>query len=103
MTMQTKVIHNAEEQRYEIWADDDLAGITEYHPYRGTLAFIHTEVDGEFEGKGLGSTLVRGALDEVRSRGESVLPFCPFVRGYIKKHREYVDLVPADDRDSFGL
>jgi predicted GNAT family acetyltransferase len=52
---------------------------------------------------GLGSTLVSGALDEVRSRGESVLPFCPFVRSQIKKHREYVDLVPAHDRAAFGL
>lgn len=101
--MQTKVIHNQEEQRYEIWADDELAGFTEYHPYKSALAFIHTEVDPRFEGKGLASTVVRSALDEVRSRRESVLPFCPFVRGYIRKHREYVELVPANDRDSFGL
>ena len=101
--MRTQVIHNPEEQRYEIWADDELAGFTQYHPYQGALAFIHTEIDDKFEGMGLGSTLVSGALDEVRSRGESVLPFCPFVRGQIKKHREYVDLVPAHDRDAFGL
>lgn len=101
--MQTTVIHNADERQYEIWDDDELAGHTAYHPFHGALAFIHTEVDARFEGQGLGSTLVRGALDEVRSRGESVLPFCPFVRGYITKHREYVDLVPAHDRDSFGL
>jgi uncharacterized protein len=101
--MQTKVIHNAEERQYEIWADDELAGFTQYHPYQGVLAFIHTEVEDRFEGQGLGSTLVRGALDEVRSRGESMLPFCPFVRGYIQKHREYVDVVPAHDRDFFDL
>ena len=47
--------------------------------------------------------LVGNALDEVRSHGESVLPFCPFVRGYIQKHREYVDRVPAHDRDFFDL
>jgi predicted GNAT family acetyltransferase len=101
--MQTQVVHNAEEQRYEVWADGELAGYTQYHLYKGALAFIHTEIDVRFEGTGLGSTLVHGALDEVRRRGESVLPFCPFVRGYITRHREYVDLVPADDRDSFGL
>ena len=101
--MRTKVIHNADERQYEIWADDELAGFTQYHPYHGVLAFIHTEVEARFEGQGLGSTLVRSALAEVRSRGESVLPFCPFVRGYIKKHREYVDLVPAHDRHFFDL
>jgi len=101
--MRTEVIHNPEEQRYEIWADDELAGFTQYHPYKSALAFIHTEIDDKFEGMGLGSTLVSGALDEVRSRGESVLPFCPFVRSQIEKHREYVDLVPAHDRAAFGL
>ena len=67
--MRTEVIHNPEEQRYEIWADDELAGFTQYHPYQGALAFIHTEIEDKFEGMGLGSTLVSGALDEVRSRG----------------------------------
>src|SRR5215207_11759459 len=59
--MQTKVIHNPEEHQYEIWADDELAGFAQYHPYQGALAFIHTEIDDRFEGKGLGSTLVRSA------------------------------------------
>ncbi|HEY9378447.1 MAG TPA: GNAT family N-acetyltransferase [Jiangellaceae bacterium] len=101
--METRVVHNPEEHRYEIWADDELAGVAEYHPYKGARAFIHTEVEPRFEGHGLGSTLVAGALDQVRSSGEPVLPFCPFVRGYIRKHCEYVDLVPADDRASFGV
>lgn len=101
--MQSKVEHNPEQQRYEIWADGELAGGTDYYPFRDALAFTHTRIDAKFEGQGLGSTLVRSALDGVRSRGEQVLPFCPFVRGYIKKHREYVDLVPAADRDAFGL
>jgi uncharacterized protein len=101
--MQSKMIHNAKDQQYEIWAGDELAGYTKYHPYNGALAFIHTEVDERFEGQGLGSTLVRRALDEVRSRDESVLPFCPFVREFIGKHHEYADLVPTHDRDAFGL
>ncbi|HEX2362468.1 MAG TPA: GNAT family N-acetyltransferase [Jiangellaceae bacterium] len=101
--MQSKMIHNAEDLQYEIWADGELAGYTRYHPYNDALAFIHTEVDERFEGQGLGSTLVRAALDEVRSGDESVLPFCPFVREFIGKHREYAELVPTQDRDSFGL
>jgi predicted GNAT family acetyltransferase len=101
--MQSTVVHNSDQHRYEIWTDGELAGSTEYHPFRNALAFIHTEVDSKFEGHGLGSTLIQGALDEVRSRGEQVLPFCPFVRGYITKNPEYVDLVPADDRGAFNL
>ena len=54
-------------------------------------------------GEGLGGQLVRAALDSARAEGLSVLPFCPFVRGYIEGHPEYVDLVPADQRKEFGL
>ena len=46
-------------------------------------------------GHGLGGTLVRGALDDVRARGGSVVPLCPFVRGWIDRHPEYQDLLSA--------
>ena len=65
---------------------------------------MHTEIKPEFEGQGLGGALIRNTLDDVRSRGLAVLPYCPFVRGYIDKHREeYLDLVPVEQRPEFGL
>jgi predicted GNAT family acetyltransferase len=48
--------------------------------------------------KGLGSTLVKGALDDVRANGRSVVAKCSFVRGYIDKHEEYADLVTSPGR-----
>ena len=69
----------------------------------GAVAFTHTVVDEAFEGRGLGSALARGALDAVRAEGSAVLPFCPFIRSWIQRHPEYVDLVPAARRASFGL
>jgi predicted GNAT family acetyltransferase len=51
----------------------------------------------------LASKLVRTALSEARSDGLAVLPFCPFVRGYIAGHSEYLDLVPEDTRARFEL
>ena len=47
--------------------------------------------------------LVRGALDAVKADGLAVLPYCPFVRGYIARHPEYLSLVPASERAEFGL
>ena len=44
-----------------------------------------------------------GVLDEAREAGTAVLPFCPFVNGYISRHREYVELVPEEFRTEFGL
>ena len=81
-----------------------LAGLAQYRlTDPGLIVFIHTEIDDAFEGRGLGSILVRAALDAARSRGLAVRPDCPFVRGYIARHPEYLDLVPADLRPRFGL
>ncbi len=83
--------------------DGTLAGFTIYRDRPGLIAFIHTEVDDQFEGQGVGSTLVGEALQDARRRELEVLPFCPFVNSYIQKHPEYLDLVPESRREAFGL
>lgn len=60
------------------------------------LAFLHTEVDTEVRLRGLGSALVGGALDDARARGLRVVPICPFVDAYVRRHPEYADLIVAD-------
>lgn len=89
--------------RYVIAVGGEPAGFAQYRDRGRALAFVHTEIDDRFEGQGLGGRLVSAALDDVRSRGLSALPFCPFVRGYIARHHEYLDLVPATRRSQFGL
>lgn len=90
-------------ERYEIRSDDELAGFAAYQLRPGLIAFTHTEIEGRFEGQGLGSRLVSFALDDARARGLDVLPFCPFVDAYVKRHREYADLVPEALRPHFDL
>jgi predicted GNAT family acetyltransferase len=97
------VADNAERQRYEVSAGEEPAGFLQYRAKPGLIALNHTEVDDRFEGRGLGSRLATFALDDARRRDLAVLPFCPFVNAYIQRHREYVDLVPADRRAAFGL
>ena len=89
--------------RFEIRVDGEVAGFTEYRRRPELIAFIHTLIDPRFEGQGLGSELVRTALSQARSEQLSVLPFCPFVRSYIARHTEYLDLVPEDVRAKFDL
>jgi len=101
--MSTTIADNPEQQRYEIRVDGEVAGFVRYQAKPGQIAFIHTEVDDRFEGQGLGSKLIAFALDDARERGLAVLPFCPFVNGYIQRHGEYVDLVPEDRRAEFHL
>ena len=103
MTAQPEVRENVAEHRFEIWVDDELAGHTDYQGLGPVLSFVHTEIDDRFGGRGLGSVLIRQALDTVRARSEQVLPYCPFVKGFIQKHREYLDLVPPGQRATFGL
>ncbi|MEU9844295.1 GNAT family N-acetyltransferase [Actinomadura sp. NPDC048032] len=91
--MSTEISDNAEQSRYEIRVDGDLAGFAEYERGEGTVVFTHTEVDSAFEGKGVGSALARGALDDVRSKGFSVVPLCPFIKKWIDRHPDYHGLV----------
>ena len=89
--------------RFEIRVGGEVAGFTEYRRRPELIAFVHTLIDPRFEGQGLASQLVRAALSDVRSDGLVVLPFCPFVRAYIARHTEYLDLVPEDMRAKFDL
>ncbi len=101
--MEVRVADNPSENRYEAFADGELTGWAVYRLQPGRISFVHTEIDDRFEGEGLGSKLVAEALDDARRRELSVLPFCPFVNRFIERHPEYVELVPASDRERFGL
>jgi uncharacterized protein len=101
--MTTNVKDNPDENRYEVYVDDALAGFTEYYLHGGVIAFLHTEIDPALQGQGLASTVIQGALDDARKRGLAVEPFCPFVRLFIKKHADYRDLVPAEQWARFDL
>lgn len=91
------VTDNPAENRFEAHLGGQLAGIAEYRLADGIIDFIHTEV--LVEGKGIGSTLARSALDEVRAKGERlVVPHCKFIRGWMLKHPEYLDLVHEKGR-----
>lgn len=84
---------NPEASRYEIHVGGELAGFADYHLQPGLLTATHTEIDPAFEGRGLGSTLVRGLLDGAREQDAKVLPVCPFVTAYLRRHPEHADLV----------
>ncbi len=102
--MEPTVADAPDSSRYEIRDGDRLLGLAAYRRRGTQLVFTHTEVDDAFEGRGLGSVLVRTALDSARSRGLPVRPDCPFVRAYIARHPdEYLELVPAELRPRLGL
>ena len=89
-----EMTHQPQTHRYEAHVGGELAGFAEYQLTDELVVFTHTEVDGRFEGQGVGSAIARAALDDVRREGSRrVLPLCPFIKGWIAKHRDYADLV----------
>jgi uncharacterized protein len=88
---------NPGELRYELLLDEHVVGEILYRlAAPDHVVLLHTEVLPSLEGKGLGARLVAGALDDIRDRGLHVIPFCPFVRSYIRRHSDYADLVVQD-------
>ena len=88
------VITDAPERgRYEAHLDGELAGVLEYVIKYGRLALVHTEVLPAYEGKGIGSALVRFGLDDARRRALRVIASCPYVQDYLARHPEDDDIV----------
>jgi len=90
--MNNAVSDNPALGRFELAVDGHVAA-TYYEIVGGVITFDHTEVPPELGGKGVGSKLVQGALDQVRAKGLKVIARCEFVCGWIDKHPDYADLL----------
>jgi predicted GNAT family acetyltransferase len=88
-----RIVDNADNQRYEAVLDGRVVGISQYTLADDVITFLHTEVDPSVEGRGIGSRLAAGALDDVRRRGLRVIATCPFIAAYLRRHRDYADLL----------
>jgi len=89
------VTDNQAESRFELWVDGQLAEL----PYRRNgkrLVLIHTEVPEELEGRGLGGALVAAAVDRAKREGLTVVPLCPFARGWLQRHPGTASQVAID-------
>src|SRR5258708_36419091 len=94
---EVNVADNPAAQRYEAWVGDQLAMIT-YQRLGDRIVFMHTEVPEALEGQGIAGAMARFALDDARASGLLVIPRCPFVAAYIRRHPEYMDIVSPDER-----
>jgi uncharacterized protein len=92
MSEELTVEDNADERRYEARLGSEVVGYIVYHLEPERITLIHTEVEPAFEHQGIAGRLVAGALDDIRSRGLSLVPVCPYVRSYVERHPEDADL-----------
>lgn len=92
----SEIRNNTEAHRFELEVDGHLAKAW-YRLSPGTITFTHTEVPDELSGQGIGTKLAKAALDYAKAENLTVVPLCPFIAAYIKRHRaEYGDLVRAE-------
>ena len=90
------VTHNEQAHRFELLVDG-LRALVTYRLLPDRIIFVHTEVPPPLEGKGLAAKLARSALDFARARHLRVVPLCPYVRSFVRKHSEYHDLLSPED------
>jgi uncharacterized protein len=81
------VIDNTDASRFELRADGWLAELA-YRVRGDRLVLAHTEVPLELEGRGMGGRLVTAAVDRAAHEGLTVVPLCPFARGWLERHPE---------------
>ena len=93
---------NDDERRYELRLGGELAGYAVYRTNPGRITFTHTVVYPEHEGQGLGSRLAKHVLDDAVARRETIVPVCPFISAYLKRHPEYEASVDWPDRAASG-
>ena len=89
--MAETLIDNIARSRFELGADGSM-GFIDYRRSGQTLYLNHAEVPAALSGRGLGTRLVREALDLIRVRGERIVPVCPFIKAFIRRHPSYAEL-----------
>ncbi|TDC18907.1 N-acetyltransferase [Streptomyces sp. 8K308] len=97
-----RVARVADRDRYEIRLGDELVGFAEYRDHDGQRVFHHTEIADAFGGRGLAATLVTAALNDTREAGLRIVPVCPYVAKYLRKHDEFTDITDPVDREVLG-
>ena len=90
------VTHNDETHRFEATVDG-LRSLLDYRRFPDRIVLHHTEVPPRIEGHGMAAKLTRTALDFARARHLRVVPLCPYVAAFLRKHSEYQDLVSSAD------
>jgi predicted GNAT family acetyltransferase len=92
-----RVTDNQAESRLELEADGHVAEL-EYRRNGKRLVLIHTEVPTELEGRGLGGRLVTAAVERAQRDSMTIVPLCPFARGWLERHPDVAAQVEVDWR-----
>ena len=96
------VVMNQQTRRFEIALDGETA-FAEYRLHPGTITLPHTVVPEAFAGRGFAGALAKAAFGYARDHGLKVIPTCPFMAGWVKKHPEAQDVVDPSCKTELGI
>jgi predicted GNAT family acetyltransferase len=88
-----QVVHVPEKRRYELRDADTVIGAAHYGRRSGQVVFTHTTVSDDHAGPGLGARLADFALTDVRDAGLRIVPECPYIAAYLRRHHDFDDIV----------
>lgn len=91
------IVNNETGHQFE-WEEGGETAVLTYRLRPGAITFLHTGVPRSLEGRGIAGKLAVAGLTYARDNGLTVVPLCPFVAAYIRKHPEYLDIVREDHR-----
>ena len=101
--MNTSVVHDSKNDRYEIFLDDKRIGLMDYEIVDGEIRLVHTEVNPEHRGKNMAAILLRESLADIRERGtEKVVPICSYTVKYMELHPETHDLLKGSIEEAIA-
>jgi uncharacterized protein len=95
--------NNTDKQQYEAKLNGKVVAFAEYRPIGQSVMFTHTEVNEDLEGKGVAGQLIHFALEDTKAKGMTAIPMCPFVKIFIQRHKEFIDVVHPSHRSVFGM
>ena len=87
------VVDVPERSRFELRLDGERVGLADYTVRDGVVTVPHVETDPAHRGQGFAAELMAGLLDELRERGQTIRPLCPYAAAYVREHPEVQDLV----------
>jgi hypothetical protein len=102
MAETVEVTNNTGKSRFEVTLGQDTA-FAEYRLKSGKIILPHTVVPPAFEGKGVASALARAAFGYARDNGLKVIPTCPFMSAWVKKHPEVNDIIDESCHERLGI
>ncbi len=93
--MEHKVVQNKDQQQYEVEVNGDLATL-QYRFRKRTMFFMHTKVPESAKGLGVASAMAKEGLEFAKRKGCKIAILCPFVSSYVKRHREWLELIDRE-------